>query len=137
MKDTFSLLEEVIIEILMRLPVKSLVRFKCVCKSWFSLISDPHFASSHFELAAARTHRLLFLAQSGSDSETRSIDLDAASFSDDHDDSAFATIKLNFLLPPTFIKSVVGSCRGFLFLDCNTNLFLWNPSTGVHNLYVD
>lgn len=27
-----------------------------VYKSWFSLISNPHFAISHFELAATHTH---------------------------------------------------------------------------------
>lgn len=41
--------QELILQILLWLRVKSLVRFKCVCKSWFSLIShDSHFANSHF-----------------------------------------------------------------------------------------
>ncbi|KAG4970224.1 hypothetical protein AAZX31_13G091900 [Glycine max] len=34
--------EELIIEILLRLPVKSLLRFKRVCNSWLSLISDAN-----------------------------------------------------------------------------------------------
>lgn len=42
---------ELIIQILLRLPVKSLIHFKCVRKLWFSLISnDSHFANSHFQL---------------------------------------------------------------------------------------
>ncbi|XP_074362622.1 putative F-box protein At1g32420 [Apium graveolens] len=36
------------VEILPRLPVKSLVRFRCVCKSWNLLLSnDPSFVQSH------------------------------------------------------------------------------------------
>ncbi|WVZ20503.1 hypothetical protein V8G54_007825 [Vigna mungo] len=42
------------------LPVKSLVRFKCVCKSWLCLISDPHFAISHFQRLSASSTRLGF-----------------------------------------------------------------------------
>jgi len=34
-------------EILVSLPVKSLLRFQCVCKSWKSLISTPTFISMH------------------------------------------------------------------------------------------
>ncbi|KAE8712407.1 hypothetical protein F3Y22_tig00110257pilonHSYRG00100 [Hibiscus syriacus] len=35
--------EEIVVEILSRLPVKSLCRFKCVCKVWYNLISDTRF----------------------------------------------------------------------------------------------
>ncbi|KAL5748745.1 hypothetical protein ACOSQ2_026042 [Xanthoceras sorbifolium] len=39
---------DVITEILSRLPVKSLMRFKCVCKCWNSLVKSPYFISKHF-----------------------------------------------------------------------------------------
>ena len=38
------------------------------------------------------------------------------------------------MLPhPDDVIRIVGSSRGFLFLECDPDLFLWNPSTGVHN----
>ncbi|XP_027331899.1 F-box/kelch-repeat protein At3g23880-like [Abrus precatorius] len=125
MKKKMVLLpQELIIQILLRLPVKSLVRFKCVSKSWLSLISDPHFAKSHFELAATPTHRLLLLGQSLY--EARSIDLNASL----HDDSASAALNLNFSISQ--YDKIIGSCRGFLLIACNPNLYVWNPSTGAH-----
>jgi hypothetical protein len=39
--------DEVVVDILHRLPVKSLIRFRCVCKSWNSLIQTPAFIDSH------------------------------------------------------------------------------------------
>ncbi|KEH37788.1 F-box protein interaction domain protein [Medicago truncatula] len=39
--------DELVFEILSRLPVKTLLQYKCVCKSWKALISDPQFAQTH------------------------------------------------------------------------------------------
>ncbi|XP_062152722.1 F-box/kelch-repeat protein At3g06240-like [Alnus glutinosa] len=42
---------EVIIEILSRLPVKSLIRFRGVSKTWYTLISSAHFIATHLNRA--------------------------------------------------------------------------------------
>lgn len=42
------LTEDVLTEILSRLPVKSLLRFKCVSKQWKALIEDPTFIAKNF-----------------------------------------------------------------------------------------
>ncbi|GLT59653.1 hypothetical protein SLA2020_324610 [Shorea laevis] len=39
-------------DILPQLPVKSLVRFKCVSRSWSSLISSPLFTKTHLKRAS-------------------------------------------------------------------------------------
>ncbi|KAE8667802.1 hypothetical protein F3Y22_tig00112370pilonHSYRG00021 [Hibiscus syriacus] len=48
------LLAEVIIDILKRLPVESLVKFRSVCKTRNSLICDPSFVSAHCQASLSR-----------------------------------------------------------------------------------
>ncbi|XP_048133133.1 F-box/kelch-repeat protein At3g06240-like [Rhodamnia argentea] len=44
-----SFTEDIVVEILSRLPIKSLMRFKCVNKRWRCLISDRGFAKLHLQ----------------------------------------------------------------------------------------
>lgn len=126
-KKTPILPWELIIEILLMLPVKSLVRFKCVCKSWLCFLSDPQFAISHFQRLTASTNRLLFIAPPAP--KIRSIDFNASL----HDDSASFSLNPNFLPLTTYHNvQIMGSCRGFILLNCCQSLWVWNPSTGVH-----
>ncbi|PRQ55178.1 putative F-box domain, galactose oxidase/kelch, beta-propeller, F-box associated interaction [Rosa chinensis] len=50
MKDSHTknfICEDILINILARLPAKSLVRFMCVCKSWSNLIGSSSFITTH------------------------------------------------------------------------------------------
>lgn len=47
MESVPNLPQELVDDILTRLPYKSLVRFKCVCKYWYALFHDPLFLSRH------------------------------------------------------------------------------------------
>ncbi|XP_057453192.1 F-box/kelch-repeat protein At3g23880-like [Lotus japonicus] len=49
------LCEELLQEILLLLPVKSLVRFKCVSQSWKSIISDSQFIKLHLHRSSSKT----------------------------------------------------------------------------------
>ncbi|KAK4283603.1 hypothetical protein QN277_000536 [Acacia crassicarpa] len=109
------------IEILLRLPVKSLARLKCVSKSWLSLISDPNFPKLHFQRSTLHyTHRFPYLVQAN---QMRAIDLNASL----HDDSA----AISFDFPSDYDVNLV-CCRGFLLLlhKKGDKLLVWNPSTG-------
>ncbi|KAF7813729.1 F-box/kelch-repeat protein [Senna tora] len=115
MKD---LPEELLLNILLRLPVKSLLRFKSVSKLWHSLISDPHFANSHFQRSSFLSGRLLHIA----DSQVRSIDFHS---------SISALVHLNCpIIPPPPSLQIWGSCKGFVVVHNGDHLFVWNPSTG-------
>ncbi|RXH83738.1 hypothetical protein DVH24_005991 [Malus domestica] len=61
MESSSELPSEIIcFQILPRLPSKSLMRFKCVCKSWSSLVQNPSFADAHQSLHRNKlTHLLL------------------------------------------------------------------------------
>ncbi|OMO97110.1 hypothetical protein COLO4_14882 [Corchorus olitorius] len=62
MSDYINLPQELILEILVRLPVEDLVKFTAVCKSWNSLIKNPNFISTHLgkSISSSSTNRLLF-----------------------------------------------------------------------------
>jgi len=135
--------DELITKILLRLPVKSLIRFKSVSKSWFSLISDNHFAISHFQVTAAtHTRRILFLTVNSqfqltsptfltATPEFRSIDLPSLFTDDDYNEPV--PLNPSFPLPEShFDLQIKGSCRGFIFLQTCSKAYIWNPSTGFH-----
>lgn len=52
--------DELILEILSRTPVKDLIRFRCVSKSWLALTVDPHFIYKHLNHNASISKGILF-----------------------------------------------------------------------------
>ncbi|KAL0351400.1 UNVERIFIED_CONTAM: putative F-box protein [Sesamum calycinum] len=42
---------ELIINILSRLPLRTIISCKCVCKSWLNLLDTPEFAKSHLSIS--------------------------------------------------------------------------------------
>ncbi|KAI5416058.1 hypothetical protein KIW84_041196 [Lathyrus oleraceus] len=117
--------QELIIEILLNLPVKSLIRFQCLSKAWFSLISDPDFAKYHFQFAP-HTRRIEFI--SNDLQQTTSIDFE------EHLDLRNAIVKrCNFLDPQAeSLIPIISSCRGFIFFHHSSSFCILNPCTKVH-----
>ncbi|OMP03626.1 hypothetical protein COLO4_10296 [Corchorus olitorius] len=61
MSDYSNLPQELLLEILVRLPVQDLVKSTAVCKSWNSVIKNPNFISTHLgkTISSTNSRRLL------------------------------------------------------------------------------
>ncbi|XP_059630080.1 F-box/kelch-repeat protein At3g06240-like [Cornus florida] len=129
-----NLPHDIVLNILSRLPVKSLNRFKCVSKPWFSFISDPYFVKMHLNRANSdpdmNPHRLFTLFPFYSlDYESPSSCDDVVVDDDGHDD---AIVNLGFpSRSPQNGVQIVGSCNGLICLAYRAlnAMILWNPST--------
>ncbi|KAM7489193.1 hypothetical protein LguiB_026677 [Lonicera macranthoides] len=107
---------EIIEEIFFRLPVKSLLRFKCVCKRWLSTISDPNFhkrESGSVLLTNRETHTFY------------TIDDDDKALVND----AFSVPWSNSQRHPKERVVISNSCNGLVLVAFGKSLFLFNPST--------
>ncbi|KAK3019253.1 hypothetical protein RJ639_004458 [Escallonia herrerae] len=128
--------QELILQILTRLPPKSLLRFRCVSKSWCYLISSPNFIAMHTRQLTLSNHftnntrtliRRYNLTQR---KELYSVHFDTNQlFNIDHD------AQIEFLFSG-FVRSyfrIVGSCNGLLCISDDLfgnkdTIILWNPT---------
>ena len=110
--------DEVLIEILHRLSVKSLIRLRCVSKSWKSLITTPAFIDSHL------THSLSL--PSNSNKLIVIDDSDCKHYKDDNNDSSFHQFQ-NVEFPLTSSFRLIGSVNGLFCLFEDKRFILWNP----------
>ena len=116
--------EEVVLEILYRLPVKSLIRFRCVSKSWNSLFTSSAFINSHLTRSLSlpsNSNKLIvrhYLAHSI---------VNYFKLIDDNNDS-FDQIQ-NIELPRRVqAYMLIGSVNGLFSLYDQERYILWNPS---------
>ncbi|XP_058756987.1 F-box protein At1g11270-like [Vicia villosa] len=122
--------EELVVEVLSFLPVKSLLQLRCVSKSWKSLISDPTFVKVHLNRSA------------------RNADITIISSFVVEDEAAFYLMENPPIIVNRFndsyhqlkdkdCNSIIGSCNGLLCLlglsyinDHREMCFsFWNPAT--------
>ncbi|KAL4607345.1 hypothetical protein ACB092_09G166700 [Castanea dentata] len=129
--------DNVVFDILTRLPVKSLIRFRCVSQSWNSTITNPIFITKHLDLAYSLSNinnngYLLFTP--------------LRNFLDPTPSQEWTTFVCNinrtltqiskFEIP--FPNDLIGFCNGMFCLaaynddsdeeDLRRSLYLWNPS---------
>ncbi|XP_050217361.1 F-box protein CPR1-like [Mercurialis annua] len=120
------LAEEIVIEILRKLPAKSLIRFTTVCKSWNSVIKSSNFIATHLHTHHSPHQILLFPS---------SYIATAKPYHSLHFDLSNPNHPIQRLIPLRFpfdsgdCFRLVGSCNGLYCLS-NTRypFFVWNPS---------
>ncbi|GAB2298408.1 hypothetical protein Dimus_032473 [Dionaea muscipula] len=142
--------EEVLVEILARLPVRSLLRFKCVCKTWFSLIGSEYFVDKHVSARSMmfKDYNFENLLVDYHQNPDLNNDMRCLQFSAVDFDTSIVHRKFKIVSPSPkysddnygFVHPVclfVGSCNGIVCLlvhdmveiRLQQSLLLWNPAT--------
>ncbi|KAM7488526.1 hypothetical protein LguiB_026010 [Lonicera macranthoides] len=108
--------QEIIDDILSRLPAKSLLRFKCVCKQWCSILSNPNFKKRETVLVFAMlssVENTLFYSINDKNATLKAFPVPWDTKKDGFDRRV----------------SISNSCNGLLLVRFDYSLFLFNPST--------
>jgi len=118
---------DLVTEILCRLPVKFLMQFRCVCKSWNNLISnDLKFAKKHLSLSTKRKHLIKTTWSPVGKLNVMSYPLNSLQL-----DSIFTTFprQLEYSsISPKYSNNFIASCDGLLcFAIDHRRAFLLNP----------
>lgn len=130
---------DLMLNILSRLPVESLRRFKCVCKAWRTLVVSPTFINMHFVnySCKANTNKLLvcpcrvYLWDFLPGFETHRF-IYAFPSQISTDEQHYDRLYLPFRPSYTENITIVGSSNGLVCIKCghyDSSFVLWNPAT--------
>ncbi|KAM3695649.1 hypothetical protein ACB098_07G149100 [Castanea mollissima] len=128
---------EILPNILLRLPTKSIVKFTCVCKTWRSLIRNPDFISAHLKLSNHNQPLLLFRfcsdwlqdAMFSMQRDTHEKEVYKL-YCDNQDFNEHTRFDFPFRTQAQVLSGVVGTCNGLVCVkvDCfSRRIILWNP----------
>ncbi|XP_023882201.2 F-box/kelch-repeat protein At3g06240-like [Quercus suber] len=120
---------DIVLNILANLPVKSVLRFRCVSKTWDFSITTPNFISTHLNLNLNNNNNNLAYLINNSIPFNSDIPI----FIDGYDHK-FNRIS-EYPIPSAFLLSnarSVSSCNGLVCLTelrkTSPHIYLWNPS---------
>lgn len=117
--------DDIVFQILARLPLESLIRFRCVCKSWHKLVSDKYFIQLHNDLSPP-TKQLILLLQYYARGRGEDHILGLV----DNWRRCYSGLSLDFLGQKVTVDA---SCNGLLCcVNCDTNparYYICNPVT--------
>ncbi|KAF3625041.1 putative NADP-dependent alkenal double bond reductase P2-like [Capsicum annuum] len=130
--------QEIIFEILLRLPIKSLLRFRCVSKSMLSLLSSPLFKKTHVDFTLKNPkfteYRFAVLAT------VHGLGGKICCFYNIGFQDSCLTVARHSCLGKCLALSarILGSCNGLICLTGSSlTLMLLNPCTGKFNVFPD
>lgn len=125
-----SLPQEIMADMISRLPITSLVQFSFVCKSWNQLSRDPHLVDQHLSRMHDADPCLIFHTDYPLRNQLCFVQLSGHHL----DDQTQKVKRINIPFAASMPEfSVVGSCNGLLCLSdslLNQSLCVYNPFTG-------
>ncbi|XP_027178159.1 F-box/kelch-repeat protein At3g06240-like [Coffea eugenioides] len=121
--------EDLLLCILTRLPVKTIQRFKCVCKPWLKLLSTPKFVKMHREQTTKNPQNHSLIIHSIDEVYYHNMSL--------LNINSTAEQPINLVNPfPVIFKEMdlVGCVNGLVCLSCPPfaqMIVLWNPALNL------
>ncbi|XVF46359.1 hypothetical protein PTKIN_Ptkin03bG0020700 [Pterospermum kingtungense] len=114
---------DILTEILLKLPVKSIIRFKCVAQTWCHLFRNPRFISQHLSISKKNKRLVVYHLTGNNDNFVMRLFVHQALvfYHDLHLPSHFASID--------FLEFYVDNGLFCLHDPQNSVLALWNPAT--------
>lgn len=137
--------EEIVVSILSRLPPKSVMRFKCVRKSWYSLIINSSFVAKHLSNTMRNKHSTSILCKRfvlrDINTDEKEVVCSLITFSNDSNGDEHNIVE-DIQIPLSFgvttrghfegieilgAVCIIGHCNGIICL-ASGNIVLWNPA---------
>nr|ABW74349.1 S haplotype-specific F-box protein 33 [Prunus cerasus] len=137
---SFTLCKEemILIDILVRLPAKSLVRFLCTCKLWSDLIGSSSFVSGHLNRNVTKHANVYLLCLHHPNFERQNdnddpYDIEELQWSRFSNETFEQFSKLSHPLESTEHYRIYGSSNGLVcisdeILNFDSLIHIWNPS---------
>ncbi|XP_059670648.1 putative F-box protein At1g32420 [Cornus florida] len=125
--EDYLMSENMIIEILSRLSVKSLIRFRCVCKHWYATIISSNFINKHLYHCHNSSYLIVKHYNQVTEKKVLGLFPDKMLASPPHEYH-----HLDYIQLPTYVETMVGPFNGIIFLFDGTDpdhIEMWNLAT--------
>uniref|UniRef100_A0A2N9J0M4 F-box domain-containing protein n=1 Tax=Fagus sylvatica TaxID=28930 RepID=A0A2N9J0M4_FAGSY len=137
--DSDRLPDDTVFDLLNRLPVKSIVRFRCVSKSWNSVVTDPIFIATNFKLnlslsnslSANNNGYLLYVTHADPNDILSALELVTVVCNNDHTVAEVSRFNMPFTEGRMFGFFICGRCEGV----SPQNLRVWRGNDGKYVMF--